>query len=207
MLLTGKSEVEFERVKPGSHIGRCYLIADLGTQKGTYKGAPTLKRKVVFIWELPSQKMEDGRPFVVSETYTASIHDNAKLKVVLEAWGGRKFTTEDQENGFDPSVYLGTPAFLSIVDGKSEQTGKTYTNINAIMQLPEGTKAPKPVNAPVYFSLDEYNQAAFDSLPEWIQKKIKESPEYQAVTNPDFQPAPAGIPGVDYPTTEDDLPF
>lgn len=204
MLLTGQNNVEFERVKPGAHIGRCYIIADLGTQKGSWQGQEKLQRKVTFVWELPTQKMEDGRPFVVSETYTASIGDKAKLKTVLEAWRGSNFTEKEQTGGFDPSVFLGRPAFLSIVEGVSEKTGKKYSNINSIMQLPEGVTAPAPVNGPVYFSLDNFNETSFNDLPEWIQKKIKESPEYQAVTNPNYQPAPVGVPGVDYPTIQDD---
>lgn len=204
MLLTANSSKEFEKTPEGTHIARCFLIADLGTQEGSYEGKPTFNRKIIFCWETPTKLMEDGRPFSVSKEFTASIGDKAKLKTVLESWKGSPFTPEEKY-GFSPAYFLSRPCFIN-VQHKTSMKGKTYADITSVMQMPEGISAPSIVNAPVYFSLDEYDQASFELLPEWIQKKVKESPEYQAISNaPDMSDAPPMED--DFPADGEGVPF
>lgn len=210
MLLKAGNDQEFEKAPIGTHIARCYLIADLGTQEIQTRGGTKRLRKIRFVWELPTKLMEDGRPFSVGETYTASLYSQSTLRPILEAWRGAPFTPEEEENGFDPGYFLMRPCFLNVTHGKSEKTGKVYANVTTVMQLPDGIDAPPVVNPPVYFSLDSFSQQDFDLLPEWIQETIKKSPEYQALMSPDSLPKKEGVPGVDYPTTEEDfsdIPF
>jgi hypothetical protein len=49
------------------------------------------------------------------------------------------------------------------------------------MPMMNGMEAPAPVRQLSYFDLDNYDASLFDSLPSWIQDKIRLSPEYQAV--------------------------
>lgn len=204
MLLTANSEKEFERIPAGTHIARCYLIADLGTQETTFQGEIKQQRKIVFAFETPGKLMESGKPFAISETFTASIGSKAKLRNVLENWKGSPFTPQE-EAGFNPEYFLNRPCFISVVHETSQKTGKTYANIGAVMQIPEGVSAPTGINAPVYFMLDEYTDESFSYLPEWIQNKVKLSPEYQAIIAGKDAPDTSDVPFID--DVDSDIPY
>lgn len=180
MLLKNEPTKERELPPEGTHAARCFMIADLGSQTTLYMGAEKTQRKIVIGWELPGALMEDGRPFVITEKFTASLYEKAKLRQVLKSWRGKDFTPEE-EAGFDPVTFLAQPCFLGVVHGTSDKTGKTYANITSVLNVPPGIQVPSLVNGPYYFSLDDYNQSAFDALPEWVRKAIMESPEYKAV--------------------------
>jgi hypothetical protein len=47
------------------------------------------------------------------------------------------------------------------------------------MAIPKGLTVPEQVNESVFFSLDEFDQAVFDSLSDGYKKLIMASPEYQ----------------------------
>ena len=85
----------FTPVPAGSHLAVCYRIIDLGTQKVVFQNENKFLRKVMVSWELPDEKMDDGRPFVISKRYTWSMHEKATLRKHLEAWRGKGFSEED----------------------------------------------------------------------------------------------------------------
>lgn len=180
MLLTAKgSGADFEKIPPATHVATCYAIADVGTQKVNFQGDIKFKRKLIFIWETPNARMEDGRPFAVSKMYTASLYPGSNLRADLESWRGAPFAPEEEE-GFDPVHFLMKPCFVGVVH--ETKNGKTYANVSSVLALPAGVPAPAAcINPPVYFSLDSYNQQSFDALPNWIKEKIKASPEYRAL--------------------------
>jgi hypothetical protein len=43
---------------------------------------------------------------------------------------------------------------------------------------------PKPSNPLLYFALDDFSEAIYESLPDWIKTKIAESPEYREIVSP-----------------------
>ena len=45
-------ERQFKNVPAGSHLGRCYRIVDLGSQKVEYMGETKVQRKIMLSWEL-----------------------------------------------------------------------------------------------------------------------------------------------------------
>lgn len=180
-----KSESVFELAPAGTHVGRCYMVIDLGTQKTVWQGQEKKQRKVLLGFELPDEKMADGRPFAVSAQYTLSLSEKARLRATLEAWRGQQFT-EEETGGFDISKLLGVPCMLTVVHNKSGE--KTYANIAGIVKIPKSMVCPDQVNKSVTFSLDEYSEHALSSLPEWIQKKIIQSDEYMAIIGTQAQP-------------------
>ena len=103
MSLTIKSDSkEFEALPEGQHLGVCYKIIDQGSRNETYprdaepNSDNTKKRKTLNVtWEIPEQKMADGRPMSISKTYTASLNENATLYKDLVTWRGKSFTKED----------------------------------------------------------------------------------------------------------------
>lgn len=176
MYLKDSGGGDFEQPPVGTHIARCVKVIDIGTQKGEFQGKATFKRQVIIGWELPDELMTEGnyagQPFVVSRFYTASLSEKANLRKDLANWRGRDFT-EQELAGFHAKKILSTGCMLSLT-----LNDKGKVRVTGVMALPKGTKMPPQVNPNVYFSLDEYDQEAFDSLSEGYQKFIKASPEY-----------------------------
>lgn len=173
---------DFEQPPVGTHVARCVKIIDIGTQKGEYQGKATIKRQCIIGWELPLELMNEGeyagKPFVVSKFYTASLGEKANLRKDLANWRGRDFT-EAELGGFEAKNILGKPCMLSLT---ANDKGKI--RVTGVMALPKGTQVPEQSAPTVYFSLDEFDQAAFDSLSDGYKKFITASPEYQAIKNP-----------------------
>ena len=158
---------DFEIVEAGTHLARCYLMAELGHQKTTYLGQEKIVNQVLVSWELVNEKMQDGRPFVISRTYTASLGEKANLRKDLESWRSRPFTEEEAE-GFDLKKVLGAPCQITVVHTKPKD--KTYANVKAVTAVTKGVTVPDLTNDKVAFELGD--ELAFAKLPEWIQKKI-----------------------------------
>src|SRR5262249_51879996 len=118
--LIPKKPTAFETVPPGTYLGICYQIVDLGHQKTTYNGEVRQVHKIRMSWELPHETMADGRPMAVSKEYTFSLSKNAHLRSDLEAWRAKPFTDEELGN-VDLAKLLGFPAFITVVhkEGKN----------------------------------------------------------------------------------------
>lgn len=182
----------FEKHPAGTPVCTLIRIVDMGSQEVNWQGASKLSHKIMFVWE-STETMSDGRPYIVSRNFTASLNSKGNLRPFLEGWRGRAFT--DQElSGFDPKVLVGMPCILNLVeDGE-------YTNVNSAMRLPKGMEPPKIVNDTVYFSLAEYDQKEFDKLSDKIKEKIMSTPEYKSIKG---ESQPGSIPK----QVEDDIAF
>lgn len=203
MFMPQSNDQNFAPPPSGTHIAVCYRVIDLGTQKQDWKGETKFYRKVMLSWEIPGEKMEDGRPFTISQRYTFSSSERARLRKDLESWRGRAFTEKDfGPGGFDIKNVLAVPCMLSIIHAEKE--GKTYANISSVSALPKGVPAPTAVNDPIYFSLERerFDKSTLDGLSEGLQKTIKSSPEFADVIRKDQ-------PSNDYPADrfEDDNGF
>lgn len=173
----------FTPAPSGAHRAVCISFIDLGTQKTEYQGQTSHKRLISIRWELPDERMDDGRPFTISKRYTWSMSDRATLRKDLESWRGKPFERGDfGPSGFDTRRLLGVPCLLTIVH-KDGQNG-TFANIAAISPLPKGMGKPEVVQNPqTYVALahGEFNEAAFATLHEKMKEMIRLSPEYQEV--------------------------
>lgn len=194
---------DFEQPPVGTHVARCVKVIDIGTQKGEYQGKATSKRQCIVGWELPTELMAEGeyagKPFTVSRFYTASLGEKANLRKDLANWRGRDFT-EAELQGFDSKNILDKACLLGLTPND-----KGKVRVTAVMALPKNTQVPPRVNPIVYFSLDEFEQAMFDSLSDGIKKMISASPEYQALKNPGVQAA--GTRKGSFDDMADDIPF
>ena len=193
---------EFVQAPIGTHVARCVRMIDIGTQKSEYQGQTNIRRQVVIGWELPNELMPDGdykgKPFTVSRFYTASLNEKANLRRDLETWRGRAFT-EQELAGFDSKTILGKPCMLSIIHNE-----KGKARVSGVMALPKGMEVPPQVNDTLYFSLEEFSKAVFDSLTDGFKRLIQASPEYAHVSSGGAV-KPAG--GGKFDDLEDDIPF
>jgi len=184
-----KHEGEFQRVKPGTYLGRCYRMIELGTIEEEYMGKPKKQQKVQITWELPTEKAifdpEKGEePFAVSKTYTLSMHEKSNLRKDLESWRGQGFTEEEAQK-FDLTKLLGKPCLMSVIQqpGKLDPS-KTYTLISSISPLMKGQECPEQINPTKVLSYDNFNWELFESLSDYTKDKIKSSIEFQMMQEP-----------------------
>lgn len=110
----------------------CAFIVDCGqheeTELGT--GRVSLKPKVMFVFEM-EQKRSDGLPFILSQTFTNSLHEKANLSKFLEGWNGVKYSKEDRKNGIELNQFLNQNAYITPVHNNG------YANIGSITKIRE----------------------------------------------------------------------
>ena len=170
---------DFKPVPPGNHRGVCSMVVDLGNQRiQSQQYGESVKHQVYVAWELPDEPIkwtdregvEREGPMRIGKSYTLSLHENANLRADLESWRGKPFT-EDERKGFDIAKLAGAPALINVAH-KQGGNGKTYANVVAVTPLPKGMEKPGCADGALVYDAD--NIAAFDRLPEWLQKKIQD---------------------------------
>jgi hypothetical protein len=165
----------YEQVEPGTYPARLVRVCDLGDQESTFSGETNTQRKVLLGFELINERMSDGRPFLASRTYTASLHKMAALRRDLEGWFGRPITRED-EKSFDLHSLLGKPAMVTVTETES---GKR--KISGISGPVRGMEVPAAETPELYFSLDpmEFKEDILEEVPEFWRELIKTSAQYR----------------------------
>jgi len=173
---------DFEPCPAGNHLAVCYQLVDFGTQETNFEGKTSTRHEILIGWEIPEERMEDGRPFMINQRYRFSMHEKAKLRHHLEAWRGRAFTDAEFET-FALENILNTSCMLQVIH--THKGDKTYANIASVAALPKGMKKSDGAeNELVFFSFDEPNGDTFDALPEWMRETIAKSPQFEAWMNP-----------------------
>jgi len=184
-----KKEGEFQSVKPGTYMARCFRMIELGTIKEDYMGQEKQMQKVMITWELPTElaifdEAKGEEPYAVSKTYTLSMHEKANLRKDLESWRGKGFSETEAEK-FDISVLVGKPCLLSIQLQQSKSNpGRSYTVISSISPLMKGQECPPQINETKILSYDNFNWELFDSLSDYTKDKIKSSIEFRMMQEP-----------------------
>lgn len=185
------SEGNFKRVPVGVHIGRCYLLVDLGTQHTSGQYGDKLQRKFRIGWELFGED-EKGEPLVIrdsdkgvdmpmtiSKNYTFSMSEKANLRKDLAAWRGKAFSDEEAKT-FDIVKLMGAYALINVTE--TESGGKTYSNVAGLSPLPAAMNKTKPegVHSFIKFSLAEPDAVVFGTFYDKLKETIAKSPEYAA---------------------------
>lgn len=171
---------QFELTPEGNHIAVCYRVIDLGTQHGEYLGKPKVQRKILISWELPDEKMSDGRPFTIGQKFTWSMSEMANLRQTLESWRGKAFAEADFGT-FDIASIIGVGCMLNVVH--VHKNGKTYSNIASVAKLPKGMSAPAPSNPRnlVWLTREDFIEGNFNDLTEGLKAMITPTQEYKAL--------------------------
>lgn len=208
MYLPPPSEGNFSPCPAGTHLALCYRVIDLGTQETTYQGETKTAHKVMLSWELPEERNEEGKPFVISKRYTWSTHEKSNLRKDLEGWRGMAFRESDfGPSGFNIKNVLGKACILGIV--QESRDGKTYSNIASVGKPMKGMAIPTETeNTPVYLWIapEIWDGNTFNSLSSGLQEVIRKSPEYRELLR--HAEGNGGLPeqtGPDF--HDDDIPF
>lgn len=201
-----------DQLQPDNYVARCYQMIEIGTVTEEYMGEPKTSKKVRIGWEFPTEtrvfKEENGeQPYVLSKEFTLSMHEKSNLRKVLGSWRGKPFT--DQEaHSYDITQLLGKTCMIQVVH-KTAKNGETYANIDTISTVPKGMTVPKAFNPIFVLSYDDFSIEKFNSLPDFIKNKMKESEEYKALTEPKngFKPLHDIAKKNKVAESVDDLPF
>lgn len=165
---------EFKLPAAGTHMARVIRIIDLGIQTTPFKdkeGNVKKPRQLMLFFEIPKQKMDDGRPMIIRTknlSYSLGYSDyKTKLREYSEAILGQEIQKLDIQE------LLGKPAMISISHlPYDNDPSKKYASVTGVMQVLEGIDVPEAINPLVNFSTTEFNLEVYNLLDEWIRKKI-----------------------------------
>lgn len=175
----GEGGTEFKNVSEGLHPATCVHVIDLGLQVVKYDGEETDKDKVRLQFEVHDENIEidnEEKPMIIGKDYTKSLHEKSNLTKDLISWRGKHFT-DAELMGFELKNVLGAPCQILVTHATVGE--KTYANISSIVPYPKGVEKPVPINTLIHYDIDESNSdEVLDTLPEWLQKRIKNSKSY-----------------------------
>ena len=133
-IVAKKEKREFENAPEGLWPGVCCDVIDLGMVNG-FQGK--LQHKVRVVWQIEERDSKQKR-FRVSERYTLSLHEKSGLSKMLEAWRGRKFTSEERD-GFDLEKLIGVNCQVQTIHNLKDDD--VFVNVQAVVPYPKGAVA------------------------------------------------------------------
>ena len=163
-------------VEGGSYLAVCVGVLAVGEQyvdRSAFGGRSAYESQIVFVFDFPTEIGEDGKPKQLNKDVNATSAPNGSLNAILKAWNTRDYSREQLEEA-DLSEQLGKPCQVTVSVSESG-----YSRISGIAAIPKGIPAPTTNTPLILFSVEDWDDAAFDALPEWAQNKIKNSTQYQ----------------------------
>lgn len=130
-----KPKGDFEPCPPGLHQGVCVDVVDLGLVDSTFNAKTKKQHMVRIVWQIGEDRA-DGKPFMISRRYKASLHEKASLRKDLESWRGRPFADAELDR-FDLEALLGANCQLNVIHEKG-QDGNSYDRVQSIVPLGKG---------------------------------------------------------------------
>lgn len=183
---TGSNRVEQESLDPGTYPIRLVQVISMGLQKQReFKGEakdPAYDLYLTYEFLDEFMKDEEGNEIKDKPRWLSERIPFHSLESDL-AKSTKRYYALDPEGKFDGdwSKLAGTPGMLTITKSKPKEGGKVYNNVAGLsgMREKDAAKAPKLVNPPKVFDLDDPDMEVFQSLPQWLQDAIKENLEYE----------------------------
>lgn len=177
MKIKDKAKAAVPPVEAGTYLALCIGVVDLGVQETNYNGKTRYTPQVQLMFELPTEMIEiDGQqqPRWLSRRFSVSASSRGKLRPFIETWMGKSFSDEAFAD-FDLFSLLRKPAMLTVALSEDGQ----YANIASAVALLKGMQPPEAISEPIFFDVDEWDQAAFEKLPEYLQELIQKSTQYR----------------------------
>jgi hypothetical protein len=174
MALTIPKANNYALAPAGTHNFVCYQVLDLGTQVNqTYNNK---SRQIALFFELIGTDVGDGRPFTMTRKFSYTWGAKSSLKAFLTSW----LPQEKFDDSWSLDKLIGQVGMLLVTHDKSQDGSKTYANLKSVMPLPAGMKLDfKMSNMPRSLFLDDsFKIEQFNELPEYWQKIIGDSPEF-----------------------------
>ena len=172
---------EREIVPAGNHVARVYSTIHIGKVEEEYMGEIKYMDKVRIGFELPNELRTFGEkgelPMVISQEYTLSLNEKAKLRHLIEGMLGA--TLDEAEEYYGVESLIGRVCLLNVIQ-KTSKKGKQYAVIISASPLPKGMEAPKAVNEPFILDYeDNWSDIKFRNLPDFLTDKMRSSEQYK----------------------------
>jgi hypothetical protein len=157
-------------------------LFDVGNQPGmTNEGVACERHQVVLAFELGT-KGPDGKPVVMAQRYTWSLHEKATFFAIVSNVLARKLGDGER---FDPRAMLGAPCMVQVVHRPSKDGSKTYANVGSVTSFPKAFPPGKPERTPVAWSVYEGTVAPDTSWVPYVYGQtiadmVQLSAEYKA---------------------------
>ena len=161
---TGKDFPKLPLPETGTTQAVCCAVWDLGLQLSFFKnedGSDKYQHKIIIAWEVSElinspESEYHGKPYMLKQTYTASLGEKANLRKDLESWRGIPFN-EAELKGFDVMKLYGVNCLLGIahVPDRNDPT-KVYANVTSIL--------PPLKGSPKLIPLRKFEEAP----PKWV---------------------------------------
>lgn len=186
-----------EQPSAGTHPAVLVGLIDLGTQHEEFNGEAKWSRQALLVWELPTKKRKDGKPFLMDAVVTLSLNEKAKLR----KWAEAMLDAKIQDGApFDISTLIGKACMVSV-----QLNEKGYAKVSAVTGFPDmGIPAPAAATPAFLCSLDDF-KAGTRAIPEWVPWQWSKALGRRASV-PDVLGACRELAG-DKVTTADAVPF
>lgn len=187
---TGGKRVDQEALEAGTYPARLVQVIDLGVQEqdpfaGQEPKPPV--QKLMVTYELSDEfiKNEEGEEQTDKPRWLSEEFAFHPLESDLATSTKRYYALDPkcEKKGEWPDL-IGTPVMLTIVQniGKGKNAGRIFNKITATssMRQKEAEKLPELKNDGKVLDLSDVSTVdVLMTLPEWIQKKIKEGLEFE----------------------------
>jgi hypothetical protein len=186
--MTGGGGDRPDPLEPGAYPARLVQVLLLGTHpQRPYQGQekpPAMEIMLTYEFLDEFMKDEDGndiedKPRWLSETMPLLNLAADKAKSTQRYYA---LDPNDEHDG-DWAELVGSPCIVNVInrEGKGKNAGRIYENVSNVsaMRPKEAAKAPELVNSPKVFDFYEPDMQVFNSLPEWLQNKMKEAVDYE----------------------------
>jgi hypothetical protein len=126
----------------GLHRAVCVDVEDLGVVDSNFG-----PKHIVKVYWQTEKANHEGKRYVLSKRYTASLHEKANLRIDLKNWRSKDFTAEELK-GFDLERLLGANCQINVIHNTKEVDGETVTfaNVSSIVPPPTGVERLQALN-------------------------------------------------------------
>ncbi len=175
-------------LEPATYPARLVVVADLGLQpQRPWQGEEKPPAyEILTTYELVDEFMEDedGEPILDKPRWLSE-------SFPLYPLSSERATSTKRYSALDPAgigegdwgELINIPCLVTTVNnpGSGKHKGKTFVNIAnvAAMRSKDRENVPPLVNKEVVFDMDTPDVDEFDSLPTWVQDKIKGGLEFK----------------------------
>ena len=183
---TSGSKEKAEQPTAGPRLARLVGVAELGIQPGfEYQGdmkPATTQEEWIYELKGPTDKMEDGRPFWVSEGIKVSNYEpkdggfSSKMMTRVRALEQGGVNTNNGENTLS---LLGEVCMV-----ETGLTSSGWAKLKAVTPAPAGLPVDALENEPVVFDWDNPEKAVWDRLGGLTKRKIQEALDYEERLKP-----------------------
>lgn len=172
-------------LEAGNYPARVVQVLDLGLQaQRPFQGKEKPPANEIMItYELGTEFMldDDGNELKDKPRWISEILPLYNMKADM-AKSTKRMNSLDPAGALDGdfSQIVGLPCTLTAVHNAS-RTDKTkiYVNIGGVTPPMKGFPVPELVNPPRVFDIDAPDMETFNSLPDWIQDKMKANLNFQ----------------------------